>query len=344
MLWLPDFLRLKKAQVEIVISKNSFSFNPENLEWLQISSAAPWEPRDSGEVFVFRNKIWLIGGLNGESKVKREADGHYVVQYWLAPHFADIWNTENGLDWNLVTTSAPWGPRRSMSVVFFNNKLWLLGGWSPTFGYVNDIWNSYDGVNWEKVVLNAEFQPAEGQSLVVFKNKIWKIGGVNYDEHEAKNDVWYSEDGFRWSKVKNIPWEPRWDHAVEVFNEKLFLTGGMNLEGKVFNDVWVSEDGINWSLIVKNAPWAPRQGHTLKAYKGKLWLIGRLDDEENGGQNDIWYSDDGINWQKVPTNPPWTGREDFFSVIFKNKIWILGGMDKNWQWKNDIWVSNFKIK
>lgn len=339
--WIPNFLKIKTAPAEVVINKGGASFDPKNLIWSQIAAVAPWQPRDSGEAFVFQNKIWLIGGLNGNGVVVKK-ENSYAIDYWKAPHFADIWNTENGLDWNLVTSSAPWGPRRSMSVAFFANKLWLMGGWSPIFGYTNDIWNSVDGIHWEKVVANADFPPAEGQSLVVFKNKIWKIGGVNYDEHKAKNDVWYSEDGFRWFKVENIPWEPRWDHSVEIFNGKLFLVGGMDLEGKIFNDVWVSDDGINWLIVTKNAPWAPRQGHVLKTYKGKLWLIGRLNDSKSGGQNDVWYSDDGINWQKTAIDPFWSGREDFFSVVFKNKIWVFGGMDRNWQWKNDIWASRFQ--
>jgi hypothetical protein len=70
-----------------------------------------------------------------------------------------------------------------------------------------------------------------------------------------------------------------------------------------------------------------------------LWIIGRLNDYENKGKNDIWFSKDGLEWQKTKDDPQWLGREDFFSVVFKDKIWIFGGMDKNWHWRNDVWVS-----
>lgn len=337
-LWFFDPAQLRTKPAEVAAPKNTIPAPaPENLVWIEKASTAPWEPRDSGEVFLFQNKMWLMGGLNGNGKVK----GNHAVEYWTVPHFNDIWNTDDGVNWQLVATSSKWAPRRSMSVAFFRNKLWMLGGWSPITGYTNDIWTSDDGIHWEKIVEHAAFQAIEGQTLTVFQNKLWKIGGVNYDERQVKNDVEYSENGIDWIKAENIPWKPRWDHAVAVFNGKLFLTGGMNLAGETFNDVWMSEDGLNWKLVTDKAPWKPRQGHTLQVYQGKLWIIGRLNDKESGGPNDVWFSDDGITWQKTINDPPWTSREDFFSAVFKDKIWVFGGMDANWQWRNDVWASEY---
>jgi len=306
-----------------------------NLQWIKLTDSAPWEPRDSGVAFVFQNKIWLAGGLNGNKKVSE----NHTIKYWLAPHFNDIWSTEDGISWNMESAKSAWNERRSMTVAFFKNKLWMLGGWSPKDGYANDIWTSDDGVNWERIVLKAEWEPVEGHTLEVFKDKLWIIGGVNYDKHQTKNDVWYSENGINWTKVQNIPWKPRWDHATEVFNGKLFLAGGMDLEGKVFNDIWSTEDGINWKLVTETPPWKERQGHSLISYRNYLWIIGRLNDSEYGGVNDVWFSKDGTHWEKTKNDPEWSGREDFFSVVFKNKIWVFGGMDANWKWKNDVWVS-----
>jgi len=335
--WFFDLANLRtKLSLTAVVKNMASSFVPENLSWTKIKSSAPWEPRDAGETFLFQNKMWLMGGLSGNNKAN-----NYIVEYWTAPHFNDIWNTEDGVNWNLIASSSAWSPRRSMSVTLFQNKLWMLGGWSPITGYTNDIWTSNDGVRWTKIIEHAAFPAVEGQSLIVFQNKLWKIGGVNYDERQTKNEVWYSENGIDWIKVENIPWKPRWDHAVTEFKGRLFLAGGINLAGEVFNDVWVSEDGIHWSIIVENAPWSTRKDHALKVYKGKLWLIGRLNDVERGVVNDVWFSNDGITWQKTARDPQWTGREDFFSAVFKDKIWVFGGFDANWQWRNDVWASKF---
>lgn len=71
---------------------------------------------------VFKNKIWLFGGLGGGT-IKVGSP-----EYGEIPHKSDIWVSENGRDWQLVTEKAPWGERRSAGVVVFQDKIWLMGG------------------------------------------------------------------------------------------------------------------------------------------------------------------------------------------------------------------------
>jgi len=323
---------------EVVQDQTDKLFDPLSLDWELATSNADWEPRDSHVVFVFKQKMWLIGGLNGNEFVNND-----IVEYWKVPHFNDIWVSENGFDWDMVSEKSNWPARRSMSVVLFKDRLWMFGGWSPISGYRSDIWVSDDGEYWEKIVSQSSLEPREGQIAVVFDDKIWLFGGVNYDKREVKNDVWSSEDGINWVEVaSSSPWSPRWDHALTIFQNKFWLIGGMDQEERIYKDVWSSEDGKNWTLVTENPPWQERQGHCLISFKEKLWLIGRFNHEnENKGENDVWFSEDGYVWQKTTENPLWTGREDFSTVIFKDKIFIIGGMDINYQWKNDVWYSLF---
>ena len=313
-------------------------FNPKLLSWKLAASSAEWEARDSGVSFVFQDKIWTMGGLDGDAKVQPENK----VIYWEAPHFNDIWTTEDGANWKLEKEKADWPPRRSMSVVYFKDKLWMFAGWSPISGYQSDIWQSNDGINWTKAVSEAAWLAREGQTAEVFQDKIWLFGGVNYDEHETKNDVWYSEDGINWRQsTTTIPWSARWDHATTVFNGKIFLTGGMNLSGRTFKDVWSSSDGLNWELVNANPPWLERQGHSLVVFHDRMWTVGRLNNLDDGDKvNDIWYTEDGINWQKTETDPSWLGREDHSALAYKDKIFVFGGMGADWRWHNDVWASS----
>lgn len=330
----------KEEVIEVVEEPKETVFQPEKLYWKKITETAPWGPRDSSETFLFNDKMWLIGGINGNAKVGED----HSVEYWKAPHFNDIWNTEDGVTWTQVAKTSAWAPRRSMSVAFFNDKLWMFGGWSPITGYTNDIWVSEDGIQWKKVIEHADWPAREGQLTEVFNGKLYLIGGVNYDRRETKNDVWVTEDGIHWAEVKDIPWSGRWDHATAVFNDKIYLTGGMNLNQESFNDVWVTEDGKQWKLVTASAPWVTRQGHVMEVYEDRLWIIGRLNDKESGyGPNDVWFSEDGISWTKTDQDPLWTGREDFFSEVFKDKMWIFGGMDSEWKWRADVWVSVFEL-
>jgi hypothetical protein len=331
-------VHLNKEKVQETESKipEKPEFHPENLDWEEATSNAPWSERDSFAVLVFKDKIFLMGGLNGNGYLVKPG----LVKYEDAPHFNDVWVSEDGKNWQILNENCPWGKRRSMALVDFQGKIWLFGGWGPKIGLKNDVWYSEDGKEWVLATSSASWEPREGHQVVVFKNKLWLVGGVDYFKRKTFNDVWFSEDGINWFlTTSSSPWESRWDHALAVFKDKIWLTGGMNLKGKIFKDVWASEDGINWVLVNENPPWKERQGHSLIFYLDRLWLLGRLNDEESGGENDVWYSENGTDWQKTKKDPPWLGREDFGAVVFKDKIWIMGGMDRNWHWQNDVWYS-----
>lgn len=308
-------------------------FYPEFMDWEEIKTRSSWPARDSHAVVVFQNKIWLMGGVNGENFKNEKGN----ILYWKAPHYSDIWYSEDGKNWKKIVDNAPWGKRRSMQVAIFNNKMWLVGGWGPEIGYSNIIWVSENGKDWRKIKPQGGLPPAEGHQLIVFNNKLWLIGGVRYDEGKEKNFVWVSKDGVNWIEIaSSTPWAPRWDHAVAVFKNKLWLIGGMDLKGNVYQDIWSSENGKDWILVSKDPSWSPRQGHSAIAFRDKLWVIGGLD-----GDNSIWYSEDGLSWQKTLIDPQWESREDHICVVFKDKIWIMGGMTSNYIWKNDIWYSIF---
>ncbi|MBI4136252.1 MAG: hypothetical protein HY481_01745 [Candidatus Vogelbacteria bacterium] len=310
---------------------------PADIVW-QSAGEAPWSARDAAAALVWQDKLWLMGGVNGGQGLANN------VKYWELPHFNDVWSFD-GLVWREETAAAAWPPRRSMSVVPWQNRLLMLGGWSPIGGYQSDIWISEDGVHWTATT-SAAFPPREGQTLTIFQDKLWLMGGVNFDERLAYNDVWSSADGLNWTFVASAaPWSGRYDHAVEVFDNRLWLTGG--LAGGVANgEVWVSNDGQNWQLVTANAPWGPRHGHALLDWPApvvgsgklnRLWLVSGWNTDADEGINDVWSTADGKNWIKTPSAPPWRGREDHAALIFRGELWLTGGMDADWRWRNDVW-------
>ena len=313
------------------------SVDPASLSWEQVVASAPWEGRDSHSVVTHNGKIWVMGGLDGTKRLISPGN----INYGSAPHFSDVWSSVDGKNWDLVSGKAPWGERRSIQVVSFKGKMWLMGGWGPEVGYKNNVWSSVDGLKWNMETPSASWPAREGHQLVVFKDKIWLIGGVKYTGKQLFNDVWFSVDGINWEQAtKNAEWDPRWDFSSTVFDNKLWLIGGMAFGDKIFKDVWSSEDGVKWTLVSSESAFGSRQGLSVIDYKDKIWVIGKLNiPMYGGGINDVWYSADGVTWQKTKEDPLWTGREDAGVVVFKDKIWIVGGMDKNWKWTNDVWSS-----
>ena len=101
----------------------------------------------------------------------------------------------------LVTRETQFSTRTEHSLVEFNGKLWVIGGFHASNGAINggllnDVWSSPDGVNWTEEVPNnsdESFTPRANHTTIVFDNKIWVIGGGGINSR--LNDVWSSSDG-----------------------------------------------------------------------------------------------------------------------------------------------------
>ena len=89
--------------------------SPDGKSWSRTTSEAPWRHSDLPMSVTFRGKMWLMGGW---------ADGR------LKTHSASaqVWNSDNGSDWKLVTEKAGWSPRLAAGVAVHDDKLWIIGG------------------------------------------------------------------------------------------------------------------------------------------------------------------------------------------------------------------------
>ena len=125
--------------------------------WEKVNNA-PWAPRAGGITVVKDNYMYMIGGEEGFTC---PFDPNYPPTQQPPcldpPYFNDVWRTQNGVDWELVTDDAPWVARPGHQVVVAQNRLVLFGGFGlgPDNG-INpanpmDIWISNNGSNWKKV-------------------------------------------------------------------------------------------------------------------------------------------------------------------------------------------------
>lgn len=322
---------------ETVLAKKIPPFVFENLNWLASTSTLKWSRRDSHTAFVFKDKMWVLGGLDATLSTNE-----IEPNYDQAKYYNDIWYTEDGFNWTRGVEKANFPLIRSASVFTISDKLFMVGGYSPDPGvlYNNGLWTSTDGLNWKKEETILPWSKREGQKIVKFQDKYLMVGGVNYQTRERFNDVWESVDGYNWSLLtKSADWEPRWDMEISEFNNKLWLTGGMTSVAKIFGDEWVSEDGKHWDLVYSDAPFGKLQGHTSIVSNGNLMLVGGIDDL-GSPTSETWITSNGLDWKKQ-TNQ-WVAREDHSAVLFKKRIWILGGMNYKFDWLDEIYYSNFQ--
>ncbi|WP_106791904.1 kelch repeat-containing protein [Aquimarina sp. Aq78] len=159
-------------------AQNDIWSSDNGLHWIEETSNASFSPRYSHQVIVFRDKLWLIGGTDGDSSNNKN----------------DIWSSEDGIHWIEETSNASFSPRLAHQVIVFEDTLWLIGGRGVSdVGKTpfNDIWSSKDGTNWVQEK-EGSFSPRSGHQAIVFQDKLWIIGGTDASGG-SNNDIWVLE-------------------------------------------------------------------------------------------------------------------------------------------------------
>jgi len=308
-------------------------------EWENILQNAPFAPRDGAGAVVFNGKMWLFGGWNPLDQVNFPGDCN-----------SEVWNSADGYNWKIVSSSAPWEKRHTAGWVVHRDMIWLIGG-DPIQGhYQNDVWNTQDGLKWSRVASNPPWSDRILHYTVVHNGRMWVIGGQKVDtivkshirwdkpaEDVFYNDVWSSEDGITWRlETENAPWEPRGKIGGGAVKDGfIWLLGGGTYYRQYFPEVWRSADGRNWEKVLAYTPWYPRYYHDVAVFDDRLWVLGGVS-RPTGNRNDVWYSTDGLNWYEcldVPLPP----RHAASVFVFKNSLWVAAGNDNGNLCRNDVW-------
>ena len=252
--------------------------------------------------------------------------------------------------WILETPAAPWTPRDSMGHVVYDGKMWILGGFIPQ--RVNDVWSSSNGKTWTEATSEAPWAVRNLPNCVVFDDKMWIMAGGSYVDNQigndqiAYNDVWSSTDGANWElATDNAAWSPRSAATVIVFDDRMWIMGGMAWGNgrQPSHDVWCSDNGKDWTLATDYAPWCARSMQTSVVFDGKMWVIGGGVYDESVYANspinfqDVWCSTDGVDWQEITGGAAWPPRRFHRSVVFDDRIWVIGG--SHYGNRRDVWHS-----
>ncbi len=241
-------------------------------------SSDMWDTRYEHSAVVFKDKIWVLG--NGSFSNLNN----------------DVWSSADGEIWTKHDTSKSkpmWSARGTMATVF-KKKIWILGGKGQTGDSKNDdVWSSADGEIWTKHTIQDStndktklWSVIGDGDVVVFNNKMWVLGGDEKyrDYGELSNGVWSSADGITWERHDTSKSKPMWsarnDHSAAVFDNKIWIFGGLQGgSGAYLNDVWSSTDGNTWkqqNTITNDgtAIWGKRSNFSVVEFKNKIFLLG----------------------------------------------------------------------
>ena len=330
----------------------------DGVNWECIWNPPMWSRRNAQTALTFEGKIWVFGGVTGFADPSE---------------LADVWYSENGLDWHLAVQSAAWPSRSQHTSVVFHGNMWVMGGHRPFAEhasaryFLDDVWTSGDGKYWIQLAEHAAWGRRRGHAAAVFHDRMWLLGGYGWDGEHGRmfNDVWSSADGIHWT-VENASaaWAPREEHGCLVFQDTLWVLGGIAANGLGHSDIWRTDDGRNWELVLEQAPWVggdtldprpPRAAFSTAVWGGRMWVIGGSSaykslTPEAQAFRDVWSSTDGEHWtastpgQFLFDGAPWGDRFDHSTVVFQDRLWLLGGYQTRYQTaapgnQNDVWFS-----
>lgn len=301
----------------------------ESLRITRESKIMPFIPAGRNSSVEFNGQLWTNANLYSPPDPSDDHERPIVD--------GQIWSSSNGKDWILRSVN-PFGARIGQSLIVFDDKMWMIGGYDTDRGedpMLGQIYNTTDGINWIEV--NKHDLPIIFiDQAIVFNNKIFVFGGLfNPYSTSSENPVIYSSsNGIDWTLEASdvLDTYDAFASAI-VFNDQLYLMNAFSPGNYALGEIWQSEDGRNWNRVRTRPIFAPypstgssypeQIAHATVVYNGYIWLIGG----SAGGErhSEIWFSKDMITWNKYEGDykfPPVSG---LTALNFNNKIWFFGG-------------------
>ncbi len=126
-----------------------------------------------------------------------------------------------------------------------------------------------------------------------------------------------------WTKVGDLPKEVS-NHKPIIFNDKVWIIGGSNLESKIINNVYSSEDGIEWTYHNSHTKFnLPNITYTIPFVLGNTLFIAGGVDGTPAVTDKIWATKDGDLWVEVGNLPtPLTGHD---IAVKGDRAYVIGG-------------------
>ena len=200
----------------------------DKLCWESIASLDDHRPFASAA--VFRDKIVIAGGCYyGNSTDCYD----YLLDKWIS--------------------LAPLNQSRELrsELVAYNGCLYVLGGGTehnPCLSSVEMLSNLAG--KWK--VVQPMQTPRVNFAAVNYRNAVYAIGGSTAGDHNSSKSVERFDAGSRkWTYVSNLNVGRR-SHAACVMQDKIFVVGGLNKEGKAVKEIECYDLSLNqWTVLGK---------------------------------------------------------------------------------------------
>lgn len=284
-------------------------------------ASAPWTDRCEFKVILYKDVLWLFGG--------RSASYTY---------YNDVWASQDGVNWILVESAAPWDARAGISAEVVNNGtddgILMAGGYDAGTAFTDawlmfwdGTWPPVSGVNQEWVQSSTDIKliKPERCTTVIFKNQLFMFGSEEPGSSQISRTVFGPNVGYVWEELPETGFSFR--RSVAWADENLMYVGLGDSDGGPNLSIRTTSDGITWTGRVPMFPALLfMSGGTAIKYNDNIILIGGIG---YGGEGQAWIS----------LIPPFYDRGDYGRprlnyflpyyqkapvVVFNNRIWLFG--------------------
>lgn len=301
------------------------------VNWVELledaESAGLWRNRAYFEAVTQGSHMYILGGQNFIAIPTPP----FVCTAWppqqgpcpefitASDFFNDVWRSPDGVNWEEMTSEAPWEARAGLSAASFKGKLWVLAGSQnddTSIGgldriFFNDVWYSNDGSEWHAATLDAPWEARAGGVALVKGGWLYLLGGEKgfIDPADYFNDVWRTKDGEHWELVTDSAgWSPRPGHKCAVLVDHFVCMGGFGIPVNP-TDIWVSKDGASWTQV-SDSPWNAGSPDDIRYDFDMLTVKGGMGGQKPsiftfGGDRETFFFPPEVNFFRVE-NDVWS--------------------------------------
>lgn len=339
------------SQRTYTVKANVSQVNPEEVQWNQVGVNKFDVDLGSQKHFFLNGKHFLIVGKEGKFAESK------------------LYSSVGGVNWVEETTTGDFPTGSNHNVVVHNGVAYVVGFaelldpfgiGDPQFfqkGLTSDLYTTTDGIEWTKtpgalaIDTGGFFGPESVASINTpsfsLESIIYSIGGnqaIFSNLDGFRPDAYYTpaagiasktlistDDGATFGLTEDYTPEmtKRTYAGSYIYDGKMHIVGGLNIDGEPLSDIWSSADGVNWTLVSDGA-FSARMKTTVVEYDDKLWMFGGALADGTCTSEILTSEDGGVTWapveafQQLPdTYTPRCNANIYVDV--QGNIFIIGG-------------------
>ena len=326
-----------------------------SMTWVKVVDKAPFSRRYDHASVTFADKLWVLGGYDPTQR--GEEDGYRE----------DVWSSEDGSEWTLVTDDAPWDGRRGHAVAVLDGYIYLSGGFAVDDQtgqrrYSNDVWRSSDGEVWEELVSEAAWGKRMNHAMVASGGNLYLFGGMQ-NGITYFDDMWTSSDGVTWNQITAATLPGRRASFATATDDEgvIYLLGGSYEDidpdnsgsvdpawGPGWDALWTYDPSAASPQWIERA--SPRWKTGMRAESALsflgdslLNLSGRANSSYRFSKDTVTYSLEmytGSSWETDSIGPPLPPRYSYSTAVKEIEgveyLFVIGGLGDNGP-ENDVY-------